>query len=351
MLISTISGIPKRKQKWLKYFIPKIKDKRPWKIKKSSYWHTVYVIVNLINKKVYFGKHSFNFKPIPGIESNYNGTNKHLFNSINKYGKHSFRMIILGCTKTEEESYKKEEKLITLEIILSKYCYNIQGGGVGYSSGEKHHIHDKIKLGIHPFQTRKDGTNVQTDKVKNGLHHFLRDGTGLSLAGKLAKVGKNPLQKKKDGTCIGGENSRLRVKSGTHHFLKKVDGTSISLTNNILRVKNGTHNFLNVLPWNKPTASEQSRLTWYLADTIYTLYLENSSCKYEKFTTKFNRVFGIGISQWAVQSMFIWFSKKNWIPNKDISWRLYRITNRLSTFRKAAVILGEQSKHSFFTQK
>jgi HNH endonuclease len=75
---------------------------------------------------------------------------------------------------------------------------------------------NKLDKGIHHFQTRKDGTNLQTDRVKSGTHHLL---------------------KKADGSSIGGNNAIKRLENGTHNFLGP--------ENNKKRVDNGTHNFLN----------------------------------------------------------------------------------------------------------
>jgi hypothetical protein len=72
-----------------------------------------------------------------------------------------------------------------------------------------------VEHGVHNFQTKKDGTNIQTEKVKNGTHHL--------LGGKIQSI----------------TNKKL-VESGAHKFMKRPDGSSLTAD----RVKNGTHNFL-----------------------------------------------------------------------------------------------------------
>jgi hypothetical protein len=48
---------------------------------------------------------------------------------MRKHGMSNFRMLILRYFESSEDAYRYETKLITLDMIQSKYCYNRQGGG------------------------------------------------------------------------------------------------------------------------------------------------------------------------------------------------------------------------------
>lgn len=93
------------------------------------------------------------------------------------------------------------------------------GWNVNFSEVATNENLNRVRKGIHPFQTRPDGTSLAKDRVNAGSHHFLR---------------------RPDGTSISSDNAKKSVKSGTHCWLRRVDGTSIASD----RVKEGTHNFL-----------------------------------------------------------------------------------------------------------
>ena len=113
---------------------------------------------------------------------------------------------------------------------------------------------NRVKNGTHPFQTRADGSNLQTDLVNAGKHHLLKRPDGSSVVGDLVKEGRHHLLKQADGTSLGSIRTQAGlnlfskradgssvasdlVKSGRHHWLKREDGTTIQTD----RIKNGTH--------------------------------------------------------------------------------------------------------------
>ena len=73
----------------------------------------------------------------------------------------------------------------------------------------------RVENGSHPFLTRLDGTNLQTDKVIDGSHPFL---------------------KRLDGTSVASD----QVENGSHPFLTRLDGTSLQTD----RIRDGSHNFI-----------------------------------------------------------------------------------------------------------
>jgi len=103
--------------------------------------------------------------------------------------------------------------------------------------GENNPAHRKIIAGTHPFQTRKDGSSLALDRVKDGT---------------------NPL--------LGGEIQRRttakRIKDGTHNF----QDSEAARTRALKRVENGTNPFSE--GWtcehcNKSGASKGNYTRWH----------------------------------------------------------------------------------------
>ena len=108
----------------------------------SGYFHLVYQITNLVNGKVYVGKHT-----TKDPYDNYMGSGKLINRAIEKYGIENFTKEILYCFINEKEAYLKEEEIVTQEFIDKESTYNIKQGGNGFSSedmiGEKNPMYGK----------------------------------------------------------------------------------------------------------------------------------------------------------------------------------------------------------------
>ena len=89
-------------------------------------FYTVYKITNLINNKIYIGKHQTN-----NLEDNYFGSGKHLNHAIKKYGKENFKKEILFAFSSEQEMNAKEAELVTEDFCAREDTYNICVGGQG----------------------------------------------------------------------------------------------------------------------------------------------------------------------------------------------------------------------------
>lgn len=72
----------------------------------------------------------------------------------------------------------------------------------------------RVEEGTNPFQTRPDGSNIASDKVANGTHHFL-------------------------GGKIQGETSRRRVENGTHNLSGgEIQRKTAKLGHNVFQTNN-----------------------------------------------------------------------------------------------------------------
>lgn len=102
---------------------------------KKQKHYLIYQTTNLVNGKIYIGKHeTFN------IEDKYFGSGKYLLNAINKHGIENFEFKILIDLKNKEEMNLLEELVVTEEFCARPDTYNIKIGGEG---GWELEIHDE----------------------------------------------------------------------------------------------------------------------------------------------------------------------------------------------------------------
>lgn len=87
---------------------------------------TIYKITNLINNKIYIGKHQTS-----NLDDGYMGSGKHLRYAIKKYGIENFKKEILFCFDNEHSMNVKEQELVTREFCLREDTYNLCIGGKG----------------------------------------------------------------------------------------------------------------------------------------------------------------------------------------------------------------------------
>ncbi len=89
-------------------------------------FYTVYKITNIINDKIYIGKHQ-----TKNINDGYFGSGTYLKKSIIKHGPENFIKEIIHIFDNEGEMNAKEKELVSLEFCLREDTYNIAVGGLG----------------------------------------------------------------------------------------------------------------------------------------------------------------------------------------------------------------------------
>ena len=75
------------------------------------------------------------------------------------------------------KSYSQPEGMFGLSDVGNHLKRKSNGYSIGGENNKK-----RVLLGIHQFQTRPDGTNINSDMVKNGTHHWLKRPDGSSNA-------------------------------------------------------------------------------------------------------------------------------------------------------------------------
>ena len=77
-------------------------------------YYTIYKTTNLINGKIYIGKHQTS-----NLNDSYLGSGKGIKNAVKKYGRENFRKDILFVFESEKEMNAKEKELITEELPVT----------------------------------------------------------------------------------------------------------------------------------------------------------------------------------------------------------------------------------------
>jgi hypothetical protein len=93
-----------------------------------SDFFTIYKTTNLINGKIYIGKHQ-----TKKIDDAYLGSGVSLIQAIKKYGKENFKKEILFVYDNEKDMNLKEIELVNESFIKRKDTYNHAIGGEGGS--------------------------------------------------------------------------------------------------------------------------------------------------------------------------------------------------------------------------
>ena len=91
-------------------------------------YYYVYQITNLINGKIYVGKHKSAKHP---FENWYYGSGKQIIDAIKKYGIENFKKEVLFYCADKDEMAQKELEIVTEEFVKRPDTYNMHKGGLG----------------------------------------------------------------------------------------------------------------------------------------------------------------------------------------------------------------------------
>jgi len=128
-------------------------------------FHFIYKTTNILNNKIYIGKHS-----TENIEDGYIGSGKLLLEDVKKYGKNNFIREILSFYEDEASAFNAEQKIVTKEFISREDVYNLSiGGEYGYACGLSGNLHYLNKM------TEKERENY-IKKYKRGESYWLSKG-------------------------------------------------------------------------------------------------------------------------------------------------------------------------------
>lgn len=170
-----------------------------------SYFHTIYKTTNLVNGKIYIGKHQTD-----NLDDNYLGSGKYLSRAIAKYGRENFKKEILFIFDNEIEMNAKEKEIVSEAFISSSSNYNARVGGEGGFSSQE------AKLG---YVARNITSDELSKQGKNGYYKSLN----LLSKDQIKANGQK-----------GGRSNAGKPKSTSHktNLSKSIKGRSFSYPTN-----------------------------------------------------------------------------------------------------------------------
>ncbi len=187
----------------------------------SKYIYIVYKTINLVNQKIYIGKHKQKFH-FPILFDGYFGSGILLINAIKKYGKKNFIRETLHVFYTPEEAYAKEAELVNEAFVKREDTYNLMIGGLGITF---HTEESKRKIG--EYHKGKPSGMKGKKAWNKGISKTEDEKIVLSIKAKerLSNKENHPLfgkhhndeTKQKISDSMKGENHPLFGKYGKNH--------------------------------------------------------------------------------------------------------------------------------------
>ena len=182
----------------------------------QNYYYTVYKITNLVNGKIYVGKH----QGVDPYADEYFGSGKVIKQALRKYGKENFRKEILYVFETPEEAYIKEREIVDKEFLSRNDTYNQKEGGQG---GFDHiDVEQQSILLKELWQNQDFRKKVQESQEKANNDPKVKE--RRSKAQKIAQ--NNPETKRKISERLKQSHQNPETKEKHSEALRKANKTS-----------------------------------------------------------------------------------------------------------------------------
>ncbi len=177
--------------------------------RKERKYHYIYKITCLKNNKYYIGMHSTD-----NMDDGYMGGGNRIKNSIKKHGKKAHSKEILGFYEDRESLRRREIELVNEELIRDPLCMNIQlGGGGGFTSDR--HI-EKAKRGASEWLKKQWETEGYREKISqassSSMKNKHREGKikyDTFKGGKHTEETKEKMRESSKGKGVGSANSQF----------------------------------------------------------------------------------------------------------------------------------------------
>ena len=136
------------------------------------YHYIIYQTTNLVNSKIYVGKHQTR-----NLNDGYLGSGKVIKQAIKKYGRENFKRNILFMLNSVEEMNSKESEIVNEEFITRKNTYNLSAGGSGgqfrpFSNPGRQEKHGSKNFNNPEWQVKYSGSWKQL-KILNGRKNII----------------------------------------------------------------------------------------------------------------------------------------------------------------------------------
>ncbi len=162
-------------------------------------FYTIYKVTNLLNGKIYIGKHQ-----TKNLNDSYLGSGKLIKAAIRKHGKENFAKEVLFIFETELEMNEKEKELITEDFVLRKDTYNAGIGGEGgpHFKGKQHGYYMK----------EINGSEDHRKKISDGLKKYYENGTVWNKGCNISEDQKKSISNKMVGRKHSDE-TKMKIKA------------------------------------------------------------------------------------------------------------------------------------------
>jgi hypothetical protein len=194
-------------------------------------FYTIYKITNLIDGKIYIGKHQ-----TKNLNDGYMGSGTVIRRAISKYGIENFKKEILFEFDNEAEMVRKEAELVTKEFCLREDTYNLCPGGHGGFGYINNVIYTKEKRISAQNMPERKAIASKCGKKQKGMTKTLEHKLNMSKShiGKLGTMsGKNHSDETKkkiskaNSRLVGSRNSQFGTMWITNSLenkkIKKID--------------------------------------------------------------------------------------------------------------------------------
>lgn len=181
-------------------------------------FYTIYKITNMVNGKIYIGKHQ-----TKDLDDGYMGSGKSLKSAFKKYGFENFSKEILFVFDNEADMNAKESEIVNEEFVKKDTNYNLCHGGKGgwgyLNSSGKSNSGWKTNGTQSAIERSARGGLATAKKIKNDpcfKQVFLSKRSKFIDAAKNSFLGKSHTKETKDK--IGSINSKHQAGSGNSQF-------------------------------------------------------------------------------------------------------------------------------------
>lgn len=169
-------------------------------------FYIIYKITNLLNGKIYIGKHQ-----TKDLNDGYMGSGKNLKRAISKHGIKNFEKEILFIFDNVKDMNDKEAEIVNEEFILKENTYNICVGGQGGFS----YLNNEYWVGEKLEKRRKDVAKKLKENENCAIGGKKTGSKNMSTAHKEGKIRYDTFSGK---THTDETKSKISMANSTNRF-------------------------------------------------------------------------------------------------------------------------------------